>query len=269
MASASLGIRRGLNVKTKTIRGFTLIELLVTIGIIGLLAGILLPALVKAKWKSRTAKNQNNLKQIGMASALYEGDNRSRMVGVADWTGKQFFGHFGAAGQPVDFSAGFLSPYVSNDPRVWVDPTFTTYSRRAKGHACSYAYNHFYLNKNEEKGNWWDPDYKYWWRGVHSSLIRNPSETVLFGDSARNWMGPEEENWFWTPPSEARRWAGWETAYAQFRHNGKCCVLWADGHVDLRSPEPSLPVNEGNLGYIGGTDDKFFKLNKQAINTLK
>ena len=82
-------------------------------------------------------------------------------------------------------------------------------------------------------------------------------------------MGPEEENWFWTPPSEARRWAGRETAYAQFRHNGKCCVLWADVHVDLRSHEPSLPVNEDNLGYICGTDDKFFKLNKQAINTLK
>ena len=75
--------------KQRSNGGFTLIELLMSIGIIGLLVATLLPTLTKAKWKSRTAKNKNNLKQIGVASALYEGDNRCRMVSVADWKGEK------------------------------------------------------------------------------------------------------------------------------------------------------------------------------------
>jgi prepilin-type N-terminal cleavage/methylation domain-containing protein len=95
--------------------GFTLIELLVVIAIIAILAALLLPALVRAKYQGQRTSCINNIKQQYLSQLMYAGDNRQKFPDHADITPDyQRTGAEAAGHSIVDV---MLKAYV---PNAWV-----------------------------------------------------------------------------------------------------------------------------------------------------
>jgi prepilin-type N-terminal cleavage/methylation domain-containing protein/prepilin-type processing-associated H-X9-DG protein len=186
--------------------GFTLIELLVVIGVIGILASLLLPALAGAKEKGRQQQCRSNVRQQALAAFMYADDHEDRLPPVAC---------VDANGEEVEWPA-LLDPYLKSG-RIHLCPT----DRLSK--LWSYGLNELAFV------DMMDPGVSAPTRlsGFHSVSL-----TVMMGD-----MGAEDDLKTLRPDTDKMVAPGSEInderdARPVASHRGRCDVGFMDGHSE-------------------------------------
>ncbi len=119
-------------------KAFTLIELLVVIAIIAILAAMLLPALAAAKKKAQKINCTNNLKQVGLAFRIWEGDNGDRYPQAVSYTSggaTEYVTHANGAGGTTaanPLNPGMVFMVMSNElstPKILFCPSDSLHTR--------------------------------------------------------------------------------------------------------------------------------------------
>jgi prepilin-type processing-associated H-X9-DG protein/prepilin-type N-terminal cleavage/methylation domain-containing protein len=210
---------------------FTLLELLVVVAIIGLLVGLLTPAVSRAREKGRATKCRSNLRQMAAAAVAYAADHgglfpqayRTVYSGGSmvrySWDFNEYLSAGSSTIEPGEMFAGYT------DGQVYQCPSFTGSSPGSPAPYCGYNYNTSYIGHG---------DLEAITRPANIGQVENPANCVLFGDA--EWEGGA--NKFMRAPygdipgygdgDSSVRAAGTQG----FRHLGFANVVFCDGHVE-------------------------------------
>lgn len=214
--------------------GFTLVELLTVIAVLGILAALLAPALVRAMHGARASRCLSHLRQLGVAAQLYWDDHDGATFryrtgvtndGVSYWFGWLENGPEGR--RTFDPRAGSLWPYLQARG-VEVCPAFrpppSDFKPKAAGGAYGYGYN---LALSAPEGQ----------PSIRPQSTPRPSELTVFADAAQvnDFQPPASpdhpmlEEFFYVNTSEPT---------AHFRHLDRSQVLFSDLHAARENPAP-------------------------------
>lgn len=208
-------------------RAFTLVELLVVIAIIALLAALLLPALGAARERSRAVNCIGNLRQMGLAAAVYTADNRDSyplaysyevVDGVRYSCAWDLTSVYGGTNSIVP---GLLWQARGNI-QVQQCPSFRGAANWSADPYTGYNYNTSFLGHGQ---------YESVPEPAKTSSVGNPPATAAFGDGQYGGGANKFMRAPWPNPGDESfrgRYAGTQG----YRHSRRTNVAFCDGHAE-------------------------------------
>lgn len=215
----------------KAAKGFTLIELLVVIAIIAILAGMLLPALSKAKAKAGATKCMNNLKQLQLCWIMYAHDHDDNLVpNFLDDAQAWIRGNIAAVPRgttnQADIKVGKLWPY-NNSLEIYTCPNDdgakvgSRIYKRVRNFSMSGRMN------GPSAATFVNPGLPFFTK--LSSINRpSPSEAFVFVDEE----GSSIDDGFFAVRATIPNRGFWQNTPAS-RHGNAGQVSFADGHAEF------------------------------------